>query len=87
MVRILHVLKDANPAEALTVISREAKGSAQDLSVLLIQEAVRLTPDLPVKIYVLEEDAQKRGMAAGFEPINYTKMLDLILSSHSIIVW
>jgi sulfur transfer complex TusBCD TusB component (DsrH family) len=87
MARILHILKDANPADALTVISKEAKGSLQDLSVLLIQEAVRLQPDLPVKIYVLEEDAQKREMASKFESIPYTKMLDLILSSHSVVVW
>ncbi|HET6466015.1 MAG TPA: hypothetical protein VFH55_10430 [Nitrospiria bacterium] len=87
MARILHVLKDANPAEALAVISKEANGSVQNMSVLLIQEAVRLQPDLPVKIYVLEEDAQKRGIEAGFESINYTKMLDLILSSHSVVVW
>ncbi|HTN43138.1 MAG TPA: hypothetical protein VMN77_04995 [Nitrospiria bacterium] len=87
MARILHVLKDVNPAEALTVISKEAKGSGQYLSVLLIQEAVRLQPDLPVKIYVLEEDAQKRGMASKFESIQYDKMLDLILTSDSVIVW
>jgi len=87
MARILHVLKDANPTEALRVISKEASGSVQDLSVLLIQEAVRLQPDLPVKIYVLEEDAKKRGMKVAFEPINYAKMLDLILTSHSVVVW
>jgi len=87
MARILHVLKDVNPAEALAVISKEANASAQNLSVLLIQEAVRLQPDLPVKIYVLEEDAQKRGMASKFESIQYEKMLDLILTSHSVVVW
>ena len=87
MARILHLLKDANSAEALAVISKEANGSVQDLSVLLIQEAVRLHPDLPVKIYVLEEDAQKKGIKAGFESISYTKMLYLILSSHSVVVW
>jgi len=87
MVRIFHILKDDNPREALAAISKEANASAQNLSVLLIQEAVRLNPDLPVKIYVLEEDAQKRGIASEFESIQYEKMLDLILTSHSVIVW
>jgi sulfur transfer complex TusBCD TusB component (DsrH family) len=87
MVRIFHILKDDNPTEALAAISKEANKSAQNLSVLLIQEAVRLNPDLPVKIYVLEEDAQKRGIASEFESIQYEKMLDLILTSHSVVVW
>ncbi|MBI3596178.1 MAG: hypothetical protein HY203_03375 [Nitrospirae bacterium] len=87
MVRIFHILKDDNPTEALAAISKEANGPDRDLSVLLIQEAVRLHPDLPVKIYVLEEDAQKRGIASEFESIHYEKMLDLILSSHSVVVW
>lgn len=87
MVRIFHILKDNNPTEALAAISKEAKKSAQNLSVLLIQEAVRLNPDLPVKIFVLEEDARKRGIASEFESIQYEKMLDLILTSDSVIVW
>jgi len=87
MGRTLHILKDDNPTEALAAISKEANASAQILSVLLIQEAVRLNPDLPLKIYVLEEDAQRRGIASEFESIQYEKMLDLILTSHSVVVW
>lgn len=87
MARILHILKDANPVEALTVIGEEAKGGVQDLSILLIQDAVGLRPDLSVKIYVLEEDAKKRGIKTGYEPIGYAKMLDLILTTHSVVVW
>jgi sulfur transfer complex TusBCD TusB component (DsrH family) len=87
MARIFHILKDGNPTEALAAISIEAQASAQNMSVLMIQEAVRLNPDLPVKIYVLKEDAQKRGITSEFESIQYEKMLDLILTSHSVVVW
>jgi sulfur relay protein TusB/DsrH len=85
--RILHILKEINPSEALAVIAKQAKQPTQELSVLLIQEAVRLQPDLPAKVYVLDEDAQTRGVVSRFEMINYSKMLDLILSSDSVVTW
>ncbi|MBI3995005.1 MAG: hypothetical protein HY349_03395 [Nitrospirae bacterium] len=87
MSRILHILKETNQPEALTIIAKQAKGSGQDLSILLIQEAVRLQPDLPAKIYVLEDDARLRGVASRFEAVNYSGMLDLILSSDSVVTW
>ena len=87
MSRILHILKEINQPEALAIIAKQAKQPAQDLFVLLIQEAVRLQPDLPAKIYVLEEDARTRGVASRFETINYSKMLDMILSSDSVVTW
>lgn len=87
MSRILHILKEINPSEALAIIAKQAKQPAQELSVLLIQEAVRLQPDLPAKVYVLDEDAQTRGVVSRFEMINYSKMLDLILSSDSVVTW
>ncbi|MEK6684684.1 MAG: hypothetical protein AABY46_08520 [Nitrospirota bacterium] len=87
MNRILHILKEINQPEALAIIAKQAKQSSQELSVLLIQEAVRLQPDLPAKIYVLEEDARTRGGTSRFETINYSKMLDLIFSSDSVVTW
>jgi sulfur transfer complex TusBCD TusB component (DsrH family) len=85
--RILHILKETNPTEALAIISKQAKQPAQELSVILIQEAVRLPMGLPVKVYVLEEDARTRRVTSKFESINYSKMLDLILSSDSVVTW
>ncbi len=87
MSRILHILKEINPTEALAIIAKQVKQPSQELSVLLIQEAVRLHPDLPVKIYVLEEDARTRGVTSRFETIAYSKMLDLIFSSDSVVIW
>ena len=87
MSRILHILKESHSTEALTVLDKEAKQSSRTMSVLLIQEAVRLAIDLPVKIYVLEEDARARGVTSKFEAINYSKMLDLIFSHDSVVAW
>jgi sulfur transfer complex TusBCD TusB component (DsrH family) len=85
--RILHILKEINQPEALAIIAKQAGQPSQELAVLLIQEAVRLPPDLPVKVYVLEEDARTRDVTSKFETISYSKMLDLIFSSNSVVVW
>jgi sulfur relay protein TusB/DsrH len=85
--RILHILREINQPEAMAIIAQQAKQSSQELSILLIQEAVHLLPDLPAKIYVLEEDARTRGVTSRFETINYSTMLDLIFSHDSVIAW
>lgn len=87
MSRILHILKEINSTEALAIIAKEAKQPSQELSIILIQEAVRLPIDLPSKIYVLDEDAKARGVVSKVEMINYSKMLDLIFSSDSVVTW
>lgn len=88
MSRILHILKEMNSTEALAIIAKEAKQPSQELSIIiLIQEAVRLPIDFPSKIYVLDEDARTRGVVSKFEMINYSKMLELILSSDSVVTW
>ncbi|MBI3812779.1 MAG: hypothetical protein HY283_11365 [Nitrospirae bacterium] len=87
MNRILHILKELNSTDALNLIAQQRKGAPRELSVLLIQEAVRLKTDFPSKVYVLDEDAKTRGVVSKFEIINYSKMLDLILSSDSVITW
>jgi sulfur relay protein TusB/DsrH len=87
MSRILHILKEINSTEALAIIAKEVKQPSQELSIILIQEAVRLPIDLSSKIYVLDEDAKARGVVSKFEMINYSKMLDLILSSDSVVTW
>ncbi|MBI3611282.1 MAG: hypothetical protein HY204_11375 [Nitrospirae bacterium] len=87
MKRVLHILKDINPPEALTVIAKQAEQPSQNISILLIQEAITLKPTVAAKIYVLKEDAQKRGVASGFKSINYSKMLELIFSSDSVVTW
>lgn len=84
MNRRLHILKDANPKEALSIISNPAP---QGFSIILIQDAVGLTLDWPVKIYVLEEDARARGLISRFERIGYPEMLELIMASDSVAVW
>jgi sulfur transfer complex TusBCD TusB component (DsrH family) len=87
MGRTLHILKDLNPREALQIIGKQAEIRPDESSVLLIQEAVRIKPNFPVNLYVLDEDARSRGIQPGQESINYNKMLEMILVNNSVVVW
>lgn len=87
MKRTLHILKDPNPREALEIIERQVELLPENLSVLLIQEAVQIKSKFPVDLYILDEDAISRGIEPGQGSINYTQMLEMILVSDSVVVW
>ncbi len=91
MNRILHILKELTCPEALNLIEQQsALGGAlhpSDLAILLIQNAVKLTPSLGTKIYVLEEDAKARGVKPPFESVDYKKMVEMILAADTVMLW
>ena len=87
MRRILHILKDTDQPEALEIIDRQAGDPELELSILLIQEAVRLIPSLRTPVLVLEEDLIARGLSSTLRPIKYPQMLEMIFSADQVIAW
>lgn len=87
MKKILHILKDPNSSEAMDIIKRQADRPSHQLSILLIQEAVGLKPEVRARIYVLKEDAEKRKAGVTYESVDYPGMLELIYSSDAVVTW
>ena len=87
MNRTLHILKESTCAEALNLIEQQASLRPSDLVILLIQDAVKLTPSLGTKIYVLEEDAKAREVKPPFESVDYKKMVEMILAADTVMMW
>ena len=87
MKRVLHILKESPSEEALDLIRRQALKNSEEQTILLIQDAVRLNPDVSVPMLVLEEDAKRRSVSTGYERVDYEKMLDLILSHDAVMMW
>jgi sulfur transfer complex TusBCD TusB component (DsrH family) len=86
MKKILHIVKNPDDPHALEVISRQGNGN--ELSVILIQDAVRVEPSLPGgALFVLGEDAAERGVAPRSKVIGYEQMVELILKADSVVVW
>jgi sulfur relay protein TusB/DsrH len=87
MKRTLHILKDSDPSEALRIIEKQVSGGSKDVAILLIQDAVRISPSAHVPIYTLREDLEARGLTSTFETVNYEKMLEMIFSAEKVITW
>jgi sulfur relay protein TusB/DsrH len=93
MDRILHILKEPDSALALDMIRQESQGPGEQVSVLLIQEAVAkpLNLDPKLKVYLLKEDLDERGIQLPPRPdyhlVNYSEMLDLIYEADKLVTW
>lgn len=86
MKKILHIVKNPKDPHALKVIADRMK--EDEVSILLIQDAVRIEPPLPDKaVFVLDEDAAERRVTPKFESIGYERMLKMILEADSVVVW
>jgi sulfur transfer complex TusBCD TusB component (DsrH family) len=81
---ILHILKDPENRRAIEVI-RQSVGNS--VSLVLIQEAVRMTDPLPGTVFHLSEDAAARGVHPSSKPISYPDFLHLIFEADSVVVW
>ena len=71
----------------MEIIPLQIQKSDREVAVLLIQEAVRLSPSFGADIYFLEEDAKKRGVLSNFKAIDYAEMLEMIYAADTVISW
>lgn len=85
MPHVLHLIKDPTNRAALDVITRQARDPAVRLSVVLVQEGVRLEEPLPGKVYRLEES---QGADMPRHPsITHSDLLDLIFAADTVVAW
>lgn len=88
MKRILHIVKDPHNKKPFELIRRQANADDQTkVQLVLTQEAVKLHPDFPASVYVLEEDLRERGLSSPYPKVDYAGLLDLIFNSESVINW
>jgi hypothetical protein len=81
--RILHIVKDPGNATALAVIRAQASQPDVQLSVVLMQDAVRLAAPLPGQVYRLQDGHSDLGPGT----IGSAQLLDLIFAADSVVTW
>jgi hypothetical protein len=81
--RILHIVKDPGNATALAVIRAQASQPDVQLSVVLMQDAVRLTAPLPGQVYRLQDGHSDLGPGT----IGSAQLLDLVFAADSVVTW
>lgn len=77
MAEDLYLVKEPDALETL----------GQEAPIVLIQDAVRLKPNRPGKVFVLGEDADERGITPSFERIDYPRLWELVKAAASVKVW
>jgi hypothetical protein len=81
--RILHIVKDPGNATALAVIRAQASQPDVQLSVVLMQDAVRLAAPLPGQVYRLQDGHSDLGPGT----IGSVQLLDLVFAADSVVTW
>jgi hypothetical protein len=80
---ILHIVKDPGNATALAVIRAQASQPDVQLSVVLMQDAVRLAAPLPGQVYRLQDGHSDLGPGT----IGSAQLLDLVFAADSVVTW
>jgi hypothetical protein len=83
---VLHLVKDPANATALDVIRAQAADPAVRLSVVLLQDAVRLAEPLPGDVYRVSGHPHLPA-SPGPRAIGPSELLDLIFAADSVVTW
>jgi hypothetical protein len=84
---VLHLVKDPTNSVALDVIRVQAAEPDVRLSVVLLQDALRLAEPLPAEVYRLSGDHASLLPTPGSRPIGPSELLDLIFTADSVVTW
>ncbi len=85
MPRILHLIKDRANRTALEVLAAQARDPGNRLSVVLLQDAARLTEPIPGEVFRLAEGDGQNG--SPYPPIDHSRLLDLIFAADTVVTW
>jgi sulfur relay protein TusB/DsrH len=87
--KILHVIKEKDHDLALSTALGQREDSSNDITLLLIHDAVLTREDSleGLKVLALKDDAGARGIKPVFPLIDYQEMLKLIFDSDKVICW
>jgi hypothetical protein len=87
VVHVLHLVKDPANAAALDVIRAQAADPSVRLSVVLLQDALRLTEPLPGEVYRLSSGHVDLRPSPAARAIGPSELLELIFAADSVVTW
>lgn len=87
--KILHVIKEKDHYLALSTALGQREDSSNDITLLLIHDAVLTREDSlkGLKVLALKDDAEARGTKPTYPLVDYQEMLKLIFDSEKVICW
>lgn len=85
MTNTLHIQRKAGDTKALECI--QAQDKACDVSLLLIQDGLKVTPPDNLKCYTLKDMKNEPSAPGDEDSIEYDRFVQLLFEHDSIIVW
>jgi len=83
--RILHLLKDPGNRTALDVLAAQAREPDNRLTVVLLQDAARVSHSLPGEVFRLAEG--NGTPPSPYPAIDHARLLDLIFTADTVVTW
>jgi hypothetical protein len=84
---VLHLVKDPANTAAFDVIHAQAADPDVRVSIVLLQDALRLAEPLPGEVYRLSGDHPDLSPPPGSRVIGPSELLDLIFAADSVVTW
>jgi len=82
---ILHLLKDPGNRTALDVLAAQARDPDNRLTVVLLQDAARVSDALPGEVYRLTEG--NGNPPSPYPAIDHARLLELIFTADTVVPW
>jgi sulfur transfer complex TusBCD TusB component (DsrH family) len=81
--KILYLLKDAEPVRNDLLPSDQSLD--REVSVLLLQDGVRLTHVSVDRVYALSDDVHARNITSSYPVVSYADMLRMMFEADTVI--
>lgn len=85
MAKILHIIRRADDATALALAREQAV--ANEVTLLLLHEAVERRPDFPGNVYRARDDCLRRGLQPGDGALDPDQIVALVVAHDRVITW
>ncbi len=85
--KILHIVKKPNDHFAYEMIKKQANNIEQEVSILLMNDAVYTPPEKDTNLFSCQDDVSARGIECPGTPVSYEEIVNLLLENDSVTSW
>ena len=85
--KILHIIKKPHDLFAYDMAEKQAENDTQEVSILLMHDAVYTPPKNHTRLFICRDDMEARGLECPGTSVSYEDIVNLLLESNSVVSW
>ncbi len=85
--KILHIIKKTHDLAAYETALRQAEDDQQEVSILLLHDAVYTPPKNYPGLFSCRDDVEARGIKCPGTAVSYEEIVNLLVESDSVVSW